>query len=81
MKRDQNNTDNNNVLLTTLKIDSADVKKVQLKIRTAEGQQGSLNAFVVEKRGEESSGQPMCAMLEIPLKPLNLHERITALTD
>ena len=28
MKRDQNNTDNNNVLLTTLKIDSADVKKV-----------------------------------------------------
>ena len=38
MKRDQSNTDNNNVLLTTLKIDSADVKKVQLKIRTAEGQ-------------------------------------------
>ena len=22
----------------------------------------------------------MCAMLEVPLKPLNLHERITALT-
>jgi len=26
-----------NLLLTTLKIDSSDVKKVQLKIRTAEG--------------------------------------------
>ena len=26
------------VLLTTLKVDSADVRKVQLKIRTAEGQ-------------------------------------------
>ena len=67
----------NNLLLTTLRIDSADIKKVQLKIRTAEGQQGSLHAFVMEKK---SSGQQMCAMLEIPLKPLNLHERITALT-
>ena len=37
------------MLLTTLRVDSADVKKVQLKIRTAEGQQGSLNAFVMEK--------------------------------
>lgn len=64
-----------NVLLTTLKVDSADIKKVQMKIRTAEGQQGSLNVFVIEK----SSEQPMCAMLEIPLKPLNLHERIAAL--
>lgn len=27
----------NNLLLTTLRIDSADIKKVQLKIRTAEG--------------------------------------------
>ena len=39
----------NNVLLTTLQIDSPDIKKVQLKIRTAEGQQGSLNAFGIEK--------------------------------
>lgn len=80
MKRDLNNNYDNSLLLTTLKIDSTDVKKVQLKIRTAEGQQGSLNAFVIEKSTGAASVPPMCAMLEIPLKPLNLHERITALT-
>ena len=31
-----------NMLLTTLKVDSEDQKKVPLKIRTAEGQLGSL---------------------------------------
>ena len=46
---DNSNSNSQNVLLTTLRVDSADVKKVQLKIRTAEGQQGSLNAFVMEK--------------------------------
>lgn len=56
------------------------MKKVSIKIRTAEGQQGSLNVFVIEKLPLASREQPMCAMLEIPLKPLNLHERISALT-
>ena len=28
----------NNLLLTTLKVDSQDIKKIQMKIRTAEGQ-------------------------------------------
>jgi len=64
--------------LMTLKVDSADIKKVQLKMRTAEGQQGSLNAFVIEKK--QGSDDAMCALLEIPLKPLNLHERITGLS-
>ena len=27
----------NNLLLTTLKVDSQDIKKIQMKIRTAEG--------------------------------------------
>ena len=70
-------------MLTTLKVDSADVKKVQLKIRTAEGQQGSLNAFVIEKADSSKKNgdvHSMCAMLDIPLKPLNLHERINALS-
>lgn len=67
-------------MLTTLKVDSDDVRKVQIKLRTAEGQQGSLNAFVVEKVEAGSTNRPMCAMLEIALKPLNLHERITVLT-
>lgn len=69
------------MLLTTLKIDSLEVKKVQMKLRTAEGQQGSLNAFIVEKQavGAAPAQPPMCAMLEIPLKPLNLHERIQVL--
>ena len=29
--------DPNNLLLTTLKVDSQDIKKIQMKIRTAEG--------------------------------------------
>ena len=35
--KDQSEQAASNLLLTTLKIDSADVKKVQLKIRMAEG--------------------------------------------
>ena len=76
-KIEPDSSQQSNLLLTTLKVNSAEVKKVQLKIRTAEGQQGSLNAFVIEKAAQ---GPSMCAMLEIPLKPLNLHERISALS-
>lgn len=36
-----------NVLLTTLKVDSKTTNKIGIKIRTAEGQQGALNAFIV----------------------------------
>ena len=38
-----------NMLLTTLKFDSANEKKVALKIRTAEGQLGSLSIFVLPR--------------------------------
>ena len=67
------------MLLTTLKVDSDGVTKVQLKIRTAEGQQGSLSAFVIEKKDSGSSDPALCALIEVPLKPLNLHERIPGL--
>ena len=75
---------NNNMLLTTLKVGSSStVTKVTLKLRTAEGQLGSLSAFVVEKKAvPEGSGNDdpaLCALLEIPLKPLNLHERVPGL--
>jgi len=71
------------MLLTTLKVGgSENVTKVTLKLRTAEGQQGSLSAFVIEKKEASSTGtcEPaLCALLEIPLKPLNLHERVPGL--
>lgn len=69
------------MLLTTLKVgDSSSVTKITLKLRTAEGQQGSLSAFVIEKKQNASQSDPaLCALLEIPLKPLNLHERIPGL--
>ena len=38
-----------NMLLTTLKFDSANEKKVALKIRMAEGQLGSLSIFVLPR--------------------------------
>ena len=37
------------MLLTTLKFDSANEKKVALKIRMAEGQLGSLSIFVLPR--------------------------------
>ena len=76
--RVKDDTHPQNVLLTTLQIDSADVKKITLKIRTAEGQQGSLNAFLIEK--VTNNQNPICATLDIPLKPLNLHERVSPLS-
>ena len=36
--RMKDEVDPNNLLLTTLKVDSQDIKKIQMKIRTAEGQ-------------------------------------------
>lgn len=35
--RMKDEVDPNNLLLTTLKVDSQDIKKIQMKIRTAEG--------------------------------------------
>ena len=67
-----------NMLLTTLKFDSADQKKVSLKIRTAEGQLGSLSIFVLPRNDKADYGGT-CATLEVPLKPLNLHERINSI--
>ena len=69
------------MMLTTLKVDSDDLKKVALKIRTAEGVHGNLIVYIMPKPESEkaiSEGQSWdtCAMMEIPLKPLNLHERI-----
>ena len=70
-----------NALLTTLKVNSDGVTKVQLKLRTAEGQQGSLSAFVIEKKAPGSNDPGLCALIEVPLKPLNLHERIPGLEE
>ena len=68
------------MLLTTLKVDSEEIKKVSLKIRTAEGQLGSLQIFVLP-RALQDQEDSTCATLEVPLKPLNLHERISGLTQ
>ena len=68
------------MLLTTLKIDSEDTNQVTLKVRTAEGQLGSLQIFVLP-RVKDGDTQSTCATLEVPLKPLNLHERINPLTQ
>ena len=66
-------------MLTTLKVDSADLKKISMKIRTAEGVQGNLMVFIIPKPESDSDqmqSKDVCAMTEVPLKPLNLHERI-----
>lgn len=44
--------------------------RIEIKIRTSEGQQGFIQALVMPKNGMG------CQSLEIPLKPLNLHSKI-----
>lgn len=63
-----------NVFLMTLKIDSKDQKKISLKLRTAEGQIGNLQVFILP---QASTKNRTAASLQIPLKPLSLHERIS----
>jgi hypothetical protein len=44
--------------------------RIEIKIRTSEGQQGFIQALIVPKNSEG------CQSLEIPLLPLNLHSKI-----
>ena len=67
-----------NVLLATLKVENEQVTRVEIKIRTSEGQLGNLVVFVLPK---SSTGNKTCQVLEVPLKPLNLHERIDTIED
>lgn len=46
---------------------------MQLKVRTAEGQGGILNVLVVPH------GEAMAVPLEVPIKSLNLHERVSSI--
>jgi hypothetical protein len=60
-------------LLATLKVQGEDsqISRVEIKIRTSEGQMGNLSVMVIPK------GCSTCQALEIELKPLSLHERIS----
>ena len=44
--------------------------RIEIKIRTSEGQQGNINALIIPKDSQA------CQNIEIPLKPLNLHQKI-----
>ena len=71
-------------MLTTLKVDSSDLKKITLKIRTAEGVQGNLLVYIIPKSDQSQDKllqRDMCASMEIPLKPLNLHESIQIIPE
>jgi len=43
------------------------LNRLEIKIRTSEGQQGNIQILVLPQKGS------MCQSMEIPLKPLNLH--------
>jgi len=57
-------------VLVTLKIDSDDQRRAQLKIRIGEGRIGSLNIFIIPKI---ASNNQTCPTIQVPIKPLNLH--------
>ena len=46
-----------------------------MRIRTSEGQQGNIQILIV---ASEDAG---CQNLEVPLKPLNLHQKIIEIDD
>jgi len=48
-----------------------------VKIRTSEGQSGNLLVYVVPRGGDPAT----CQVLDVELKPLNLHERIESLSQ
>jgi hypothetical protein len=66
----------NNALLATLKVQGSDdsqVSRVDIKMRTSEGQVGNLIVYVIPKNSQT------CQVLDVELKPLSLHERIDTL--
>ncbi|CDW85212.1 bardet-biedl syndrome 7 protein [Stylonychia lemnae] len=71
---------NNNVLLATLKVAGDDSKssRIEIKIRTSEGQTGHLNVIITPK---PSTGNKTAQFLDVPLRPLNLHEKIDAVDE
>ena len=57
-------------LLCIIRMDSQDQRRITIKIRTTEGQNGLITAIVLPHT--ESIAVP----LEIPVKALNLHSRV-----
>ena len=60
-------------LLATIRVDSPDQQRVQVKVRTAEGQAGMITVLVIPH------GESVCVPLEIPIKSLSLHERVSSI--
>lgn len=75
-----NDKANNNVLLAILKVHGEESKhtRIEIKIRTSEGQIGNLNVLVIPKSDTKNK---TAQHLDVPLKPLNLHERIDCIDE
>lgn len=66
-------SDTSNRLLATYRCEGENVSRLQMKIRTLEGQAGTLRAFVVPKLYPKTC---QCATFDI--KPLSLHDRVAS---
>lgn len=68
----------NNFLATFKCVDDANrlefkvISLLNVQIRTTEGQKGELMIYVIPKAPSK-----FCKVLNIPIKPLSLHERVT----
>eukprot|EP00743_Colponemidia_sp_Colp-15_P004203 GILK01004535.1.p1 GENE.GILK01004535.1~~GILK01004535.1.p1 ORF type:complete len:722 (-),score=169.57 GILK01004535.1:175-2340(-) len=62
--------ENGSLLLATYRCQES-VNRLELKIRTIEGQYGTLQAFVIPRLTPKT-----CQVLHFPIKPLSLHERV-----
>ncbi len=60
-----------NELLATYRVHAESTNRLEIKIRTVEGQHGSLNAYVIPKLQPKT-----CQRAELRIKPLSLHEKV-----
>lgn len=50
--------------------------RLEIKLRTSEGQQGAIQLLVLPKTKDPSNPENGCKSIEVALKPLNLHEKV-----
>ena len=50
--------------------------RLEIKLRTSEGQQGGIQLLVLPKTKDPASPEIGCKSIEVALKPLNLHEKV-----
>lgn len=71
LSRSERDEKNGNELICSYRITDTSTNRLEIKIRTVEGQHGLLNAYLIPKLQPKT-----CQKQELRIKPLSLHEKI-----